>query len=882
VGREAEHALVSAKLSGGRGWLIVGDPGVGKTRLARSAIDAASSRGERTEWIAGAAGVSGVPLAAVAHLTPEVVSQREEPSYLVRTIAKGLSASRYTPLVIGVDDAHFLDAPSATVAHHALISGNASLIVTARRGMPLPEPIAVLERDGQLERLELAPLSDDAVRTLVRKVLDGPVDSGTEERLCAASQGNPMLVRELVHGGLEAGALARRGGLWSWEGPYIATRLRDLVDARLARLSPEERSGVELIASGEPLSVQVAEVLMGPDLVAALDRAGVLDSRKEAGQTLIRLAHPLYGEVLRATVSPLRQRSVYRRLAEAFAGVAALSDSDILRVVAWRLDSDEVNELDHVRRAARRALGASDFELAERIAWQGVDHWQDVESHVLVGFALAGQGRIDDAHQVLAAIASSRGGSLSPDLLTRALDLFFYGSRTTSAASAVQQVEQLIAGIDDWPEGTEPFVEAARAGMLVLSGSIFEAWEVSDRVLKSGKAPPSVELRVLLIAATMAAIAGRSSASLDYAQRGLALLTAGAAASSAATDALVELDLEPLMVAVSSLAQRISGDLDKARTVAQDGYRRYLSEDNRPARGLFALAAGQVELAAGHLVEAEHLFREAVSLLRRPPALYLVWALGCLGQVAAVFGDVSTADAALAEAEPQRSDAFKLFDCDVRQAEAWSLAARGDLSGGRRVALDAAAEAAAAGQLGFAAVAAHDAARLGAPAGASTLLAELVPKTDSASVAAFAGHARALLRGEPEALLDAARVFDELGHDLLAAEAFAEAAVAFQQQGRAQQRRAAAARTAALLDACGPVRTPALLALVEDGSRLTEREREIAELAASGMQSQAIASRLHISVRTVDNHLHRAYEKLGIGGREELGRVIPGSRRATP
>jgi DNA-binding CsgD family transcriptional regulator len=73
-----------------------------------------------------------------------------------------------------------------------------------------------------------------------------------------------------------------------------------------------------------------------------------------------------------------------------------------------------------------------------------------------------------------------------------------------------------------------------------------------------------------------------------------------------------------------------------------------------------------------------------------------------------------------------------------------------------------------------------------------------------------------------------------------------------------------------------------LLALAEDGSRLTEREREIAELAASGMQSQAIASRLHISVRTVDNHLHRAYEKLGIGGREELGRVIPGSRRATP
>jgi DNA-binding CsgD family transcriptional regulator len=51
---------------------------------------------------------------------------------------------------------------------------------------------------------------------------------------------------------------------------------------------------------------------------------------------------------------------------------------------------------------------------------------------------------------------------------------------------------------------------------------------------------------------------------------------------------------------------------------------------------------------------------------------------------------------------------------------------------------------------------------------------------------------------------------------------------------------------------------------------LSAREREIAQLAASGLTSRQIASRLHVSVRTVDNLLQRAYAKLGIRQRDEL------------
>lgn len=55
---------------------------------------------------------------------------------------------------------------------------------------------------------------------------------------------------------------------------------------------------------------------------------------------------------------------------------------------------------------------------------------------------------------------------------------------------------------------------------------------------------------------------------------------------------------------------------------------------------------------------------------------------------------------------------------------------------------------------------------------------------------------------------------------------------------------------------------------------LTRREREIATLAAHGLTSKEIAERLVLSVRTVDNHLHSAYTKIGLHGRSELAAIF--------
>ena len=53
-------------------------------------------------------------------------------------------------------------------------------------------------------------------------------------------------------------------------------------------------------------------------------------------------------------------------------------------------------------------------------------------------------------------------------------------------------------------------------------------------------------------------------------------------------------------------------------------------------------------------------------------------------------------------------------------------------------------------------------------------------------------------------------------------------------------------------------------------SQLTEREYEVAALAATGLQTKEIAHRLGIAQGTVKLHLHSIYAKLGIGSRVKL------------
>ena len=102
----------------------------------------------------------------------------------------------------------------------------------------------------------------------------------------------------------------------------------------------------------------------------------------------------------------------------------------------------------------------------------------------------------------------------------------------------------------------------------------------------------------------------------------------------------------------------------------------------------------------------------------------------------------------------------------------------------------------------------------------------------------------------------------------------AQASIAF---SRSQQRKRslyAAALAAQLVNECGGLCTPALKNPADQP--LTDRQREIIELAAAGLSNKEIADCLVTSVRTVEGHVYRAYQRLGAKSRDELVSIMRG------
>jgi DNA-binding CsgD family transcriptional regulator len=202
-------------------------------------------------------------------------------------------------------------------------------------------------------------------------------------------------------------------------------------------------------------------------------------------------------------------------------------------------------------------------------------------------------------------------------------------------------------------------------------------------------------------------------------------------------------------------------------------------------------------------------------------------------------------------------------------------AGAGELTRAGQAASQAADMARASGQFTLEAVALHDVARLGNPAGVRERLQELAGLLEGRLAPLLATSAAALATGDGAALDRVAAAFEDLGALLLAAEAAAAAARVHQAAGSDGRTNASQERAASLVAACQGARTTGLGPDAVT-SVLTRREREVAMLAAAGISSREIAARLALSVRTVDNYLGRAYAKLDVASRTELAALLRG------
>ncbi len=144
-------------------------------------------------------------------------------------------------------------------------------------------------------------------------------------------------------------------------------------------------------------------------------------------------------------------------------------------------------------------------------------------------------------------------------------------------------------------------------------------------------------------------------------------------------------------------------------------------------------------------------------------------------------------------------------------------------------------------------------------------------------IGVFARFLVAFADEDPARLHAVAAEFEVAGADLMAAEAETAAAALWDRAASPRRAARAAGRAAALLTRCEGAR-PTILRAATPAVHLTDREREIALLAAGRAPSKEIAETLGLSVRTVNNHLQRVYVKLGVAKRSELRAALGPAR----
>ena len=201
-----------------------------------------------------------------------------------------------------------------------------------------------------------------------------------------------------------------------------------------------------------------------------------------------------------------------------------------------------------------------------------------------------------------------------------------------------------------------------------------------------------------------------------------------------------------------------------------------------------------------------------------------------------------------------------VFGPQLRIVELWLAAAEGNVSGAIELALDAARLARGYGQQAIEMLALHDAVRYGDQSCLSRLV-EVAYATGGRLATVLAAHAAAVTDRNADAIYAAAQQLEQIGALLSAADAAAQAAVAYQVAGDRRHPGEAAGTANRLAATCGGLRTPAL-DLAGTPLPLTVREREIANLVAAGLSNRDIAYRLTVSVRTVEGHLYDACTKL--------------------
>jgi DNA-binding CsgD family transcriptional regulator/MoxR-like ATPase len=862
-GRDGDRAGIVALLRSRRGVLLAGPSGVGKTSLASAAARELETAGWTVVRLVASRPAAAIPLGALAALLTDGDAAGDTTPAFVRARATLAALAGDGAAVLMIDDVHWFDEASAALLHQLVAQGHATVLMTVLTGETAPAAVTALWKDGLVERMDVVPLRDDAVRDLLEHVLDGPVESLTARRLWQRCAGNALYLRELVAEAVRLDLVQRREGLWCIDTlPPGSPRLAELVGERLGALDDDQRTALEVIAVGEPIRLDVLHELADAAAVERLEAAGVVAIGTHGGQVVARPAHPLYGDVVRSAIPELRRRRMIGLLADTLERNGVSARDDIIRLALWRLDGGGSPAPGLLLRAARAAHFAFDGATSERLARFAWAADRTFASAQVLADVLFARGEYAERERLLADLASNVRDDEERAIVAIARSLgWFWGLADGAAAERVLVAAE--SEIEDpgwWSE-----VRATRATLTGQGGRHRDTLALLADVPDAATSDRA-NLQAGLAEAFALPGVGRAE---DAVVRIDAAIAAGSRIGQQLTMFRVG-----LLVSARSMASVALGNLDEAAASAHAGLETSVATGNRAAEGFFGATLGFVQLHQGLLVSAQRTYRESASAFRAASHLGpLRWSLGGLMYAAALARDGEVAHEAGRALDALGSHPAVMFETTISQARAWAAVADGHPEGGRGMLRDAAVEARSRGAVLDESAVLHDLARLGHAGQVAQRLHDLAAVAQGEYVSVLADNATALARGDPTALGDAADRFAAMGFNLRAAES---AMAASEASARAHDQRTAArwARRATELAAqCEAPATPELAAYAGPVP-LTNREREIASLASDGLTSRVIAERLYLSARTVENHLARIYSKLGVTSRAELADVV--------
>jgi DNA-binding CsgD family transcriptional regulator len=844
------------------GLLLLGLSGVGKTRLLAEALDPRDG----AVWVVGTHSGQAIPFGALADWVRSDGDDAADPAVGLAATAARLVQRATSPLVLAVDDAQLLDAMSATLIHRLVLSSGARVVLTAPVGASLPEPIEALWKDGWLGRLDLTPLGEHDIATLLHDVLGRPLETHSLRRLMAATGGSTLFLRELVESERASGGLELVDDTWYWRAPTtVPTSVVDLVRVRLNTVPAHVHEVCEPLAESEPLPVSVVEQLTSS---RAVDDSELLqltrsDSTSREGDPLLRLRHPLYGVALRSAMPAARRRRIRSRLADVLAARASadVGMDDLLTLQRATLTVDSDSEADAVVLLHGAAVASAwyDFVLAERLSRAALHSGAGAAARISLAAALTRQGRVREAVEELRLVLSDDPATAeraTAESLLACIELWVKGD----IDAGVARLEGVRGSVGE--PAVESYLDALAACFAFFSGRPHDCIQLSANIEDSRTASADAVAWAAAARAITHGLAGRTQDALSSAAAG------NAAVERTRAQRFIRLPIGNGEILALGLAGELSLVADRARDyerLTQAAAGAEISAAGSFFRGQAAWWRGELAAARRHLEDALTELRDFDS------AGWSEQAMIVLVQTVAAQGDPGGARRVLERLETSPRGVYPAFTALLGLARAWAAAAESSPRRALRQLQRTAAVARSLDQAAVEVMAWHTAARWGLPVDLPRLRA-VESRVEGPRAPLTIRHAEALRERRPDELDDVAVHWAAIGARGAAADAAAQAAM-FHRKTGATAAAHASAMTALDIAHVTQARTPALLALSLPEA-LTRREREIATLASTGLTNSEIADRLVLSTRTVEGHLNRAYAKLQVTGRHELAPAL--------